>query len=83
MHGSVQNEILLSPISLSLCLVAVMVLDHPTMEDAVQIGPGNMAESSIVPDYYTAKSYIIPTANLVIAPQPNEGYYDVTFEVCI
>ena len=60
-----------------------MILDHPTMEDPQPIGPGEKStESAVVPDYYTASSYIIPTSSLVIAPQPNEGYYDVRFEVC-
>ena len=40
------------------------------------------AENAVVPDYYAASSYIIPTSSLVIAPQPSEGYYDVRFEVC-
>ena len=65
---------------------AVMILDHPTMEDEQPDGlggPGEKStESAVVPDYYTASSYIIPTSSLVIAPQPNEGYYDVRFEVC-
>ena len=71
---------------------AVLVLYHPEASQNSQnsnlsntIQPSGSPVHAFAHDYYMFTSYVMPAAQLVVSDFPDrlEGYYDVTFKVCV